>query len=121
MGMSTLRYFDAVSAYCAGVEQRRRLRPASASFRTIIQRRRAGSLLTRLGLRRSSAAFTSTTSPLTGAIQLGHRLHRFDRAERLSPVVSVAPDLGQLDVDDVAELLLRVVGDADAPRVAGRR
>ena len=50
-------------------------------------------------------------------VQLGHGLHRLDRAERLARF-SVRADLRQLDVDDVAELLLGVVGDADLAAVA---
>src|SRR5476651_375628 len=49
-------------------------------------------------------------------VEFGDRLHRFDRAEGL-PLLHLRPDLGQLDIDDVAELLLGVVGDADAALV----
>ena len=52
--------------------------------------------------------------------QLGHRLDRLDRAERLAGRDRAA-DVRQLHEDDVAELLLRVVGDADLGGVAGRR
>ena len=51
-------------------------------------------------------------------VELGHGLHRLDRAERL-PLLQLRADLRQLDVHDVAELLLRVVGDADLAAVAG--
>ena len=67
-----------------------------------------------------SARFTSVTSPLTGAVQLGHRLDRLDRAEDVA-LLQLPSDLRQLEVDDVAELLLRVVGDADARVAAGDR
>ena len=52
-------------------------------------------------------------------VQLRDRLDRFDGAERLA-LLERGADLRQLDVDDVAELLLRVVGDADLAAVAGR-
>ena len=55
------------------------------------------------------------TSPLIGENELGDRFHRFNRTED-SPGLERAADFGQLDVDDVAELLLRVVGDADFRR-----
>ncbi len=35
------------------------------------------------------------------------------------PLRHRAPDVGQLDEDDVAQLLLRVIGDADAAEIAG--
>src|SRR4051812_3406916 len=50
-------------------------------------------------------------------IQLRHRLHRLDGSERL-PRLQLRADAGQLHVHDVAELLLRVVGDADLAAVA---
>ena len=58
---------------------------------------------------------TSTTSPATGAEQLGDGLHRLHGAEDLVRL-QLAAHLGQLEEDHVAELLLRVVGDADASR-----
>ena len=60
---------------------------------------------------------TSTTSPETGDEELGDRLDRLDRPELVVGVVDV-PDLGQLQVHDLAELLLRVVGDPDRADVA---
>src|SRR5450759_5215357 len=44
--------------------------------------------------------------------QLGHRLHRFDRPEHIV-LAEFRPDFRQLDVDNIAELALGVVGDAD--------
>src|SRR5262249_1625382 len=41
-----------------------------------------------------------------------HRLHRLDRTERIAGAERPAY-LRQLDEDDVAKLLLRVIGDAD--------
>ena len=61
---------------------------------------------------------TSTTSPDTGAYSSDTALTD-SIVPNDCPCFSVAPDLGQLDVDDVAELLLRVVGDADLAAVAG--
>ena len=45
-------------------------------------------------------------------IELRYGFHRFDGAEHVV-FVETRPDLWQLDVDDVAELALRVVRDAD--------
>src|SRR6266576_136178 len=44
--------------------------------------------------------------------QLRHRFHGFDRAEHVV-LAEFRSDFRQLDVNDVAELALRVVGDAD--------
>ena len=66
-----------------------------------------------------SALLTSVTSPADRRVELGDGLDRLDRAEDVA-LRQLAADFGQLEVDDVAELLLRVVGDADA-RVAARR
>src|SRR5262245_31384098 len=44
--------------------------------------------------------------------QLGHSLDGFNRAERLASVDRAA-NLRQLDVYDVAKLLLRVIGNTD--------
>src|SRR6185312_2647183 len=48
---------------------------------------------------------------------LTRRLDRFDH-RRLLALLHAPADLRQLDIDDVAELALRVVGDADDDRVA---
>ena len=105
------------SAYCVGVEQRGRSRPGSASFSTIIQLP-CGSVLTASGLS-LSAVFTSTTSPDTGAYSSDTALTD-SIVPNDCPASSVVPDVRQLDVDDVAELLLRVVGDADLAAIAGQ-
>ena len=46
--------------------------------------------------------------------ELGCGLHRLDRSKRLTRR-HVPADVGQLHVDDVAELVLRVIRDADLP------
>ncbi len=51
-------------------------------------------------------------------VQLRHRLDRLDRAEHVA-LGQLPADLRQLEVHDVAELLLRVVGDAHARVAAG--
>ena len=51
-------------------------------------------------------------------VDLGDALGRLDLAERLARLHRGAR-LGQLDVDDVAERVLRVVGDADPDRADG--
>src|SRR5262245_22974819 len=55
--------------------------------------------------------------PSHGSKELGHSLHGFNRPERLARRDSAA-DLRQFDVDDVAKLLLSVIGDADFARLA---
>ena len=69
------------------------------------------SSLTRLG---ASASFslTATTSPETGAKT---SLAAFTLSTTAAGValLELGADLGQLDEDDVAELLLRIIGDAD--------
>jgi len=60
----------------------------------------------------SSALFTSVTVPASGAYSSDTALHGLDRAEHVAASEDGA-DLGQVDVHDVAELPLRVVGDAD--------
>src|ERR1041385_6632771 len=45
-------------------------------------------------------------------VQIRHGFHRLDRAEHVPPPERRAY-LGEVDVDDVAELSLRVIGDAD--------
>ena len=92
-------------------------RRAARTSRRIGDLQRRSSRSVRIGVdalpaSRSARVFTSVTSPLTGAIQLRDRLHRLDRAEHV-PLLERAADLRQLEIDDVAELLLRVVGDAD--------
>src|SRR4030095_14291208 len=52
-------------------------------------------------------------------IELRHRLDRLDRAERL-PGLQPLPDLRQSHGDDIAELLLSVVGYADLAAIAGK-
>ena len=47
-----------------------------------------------------------------GRIQIGDGLDRFDAAEDFA-LLDRGTDLGQIDEDDVAEGVLRVVGDAD--------
>ena len=79
------RYFTS-SSYCAASSSA----PASAglvSLTTIIQLP-CGSVLTASGLS-LSAALTSTTSPDDRRVELGHGLHRLDRAERL-PLLQLA-------------------------------
>src|SRR5258706_2399530 len=51
-------------------------------------------------------------------VDVGCGLHRFDHADRLARG-DLAPGLGRLDEHDVAELLLRMVGDADAHGAVG--
>ena len=51
--------------------------------------------------------------------ELRDGLHRFDGSKRLARRDG-ASRIGQLDEDDVAELILREVGDADLGDVAGR-
>jgi hypothetical protein len=45
--------------------------------------------------------------------QLGHGFHGLDRAEDVA-LLQRPTDLRQLEVDDVAQLFLRILGDADA-------
>ena len=66
-----------------------------------------------------SAELTSTTSPETGEYSSDTALTD-SIVPNDCPCFSFAPTSGQLDVDDVAELLLRVVGDADLAAVAGQ-
>jgi hypothetical protein len=50
-------------------------------------------------------------------IDLARRLDRFDDGGLLAPLDPPA-DFGQLDIDNIAELRLRVVGDADGGEIA---
>ena len=52
-----------------------------------------------------------------GQVEFGHRLDRLERAEHLAPGDGVAYGR-QFDVDDVAQLVLGIVGHADAGGVA---
>ena len=52
-----------------------------------------------------------------GSVDVAHRLHRFDDAEGRG-LREHGPDRRELDEDDVAELLLRVIGDANRGDVA---
>ena len=93
-------------------------RSASSSAlvtRTPIIHELCGSLLTASGCcTNPEFHFSHLTAHRT--VQLGHGLHGLDRPEDLTSL-QCAADSGKLQVDDIAELLLRVVGDAD-PRVA---
>ena len=55
-----------------------------------------------------SASLTAVTVPETGRVDLGGGLHRLDH-RGLVALLQLLADLGQLDEDDVAELVLRVV------------
>ena len=94
---------------------RRRL-AGDSSLSTIIQAAPYGSWLTVSGLS-ASGAFDLDHLARDRRVELGDRLHRLDGAEALARL-ELAPDLGQLHEDHVAELLLRVVGDADRAAVA---
>ena len=50
-------------------------------------------------------------------VDIRHGFHGLDRAER-SALLDACADLRQIDVDDIAEFLLRVIGDADGADVA---
>ena len=62
----------------------------------------------------SSAAFTSTIVPRDRRVDLRHRLRRLDLGAARVAATTAQPDVGELHVDDVAERVLGVVGDADA-------
>ena len=50
-------------------------------------------------------------------VDVGDRFHRFHRAEGLA-LFQMRADLRQIHVDDVAQFLLGVVGDADGAGIA---
>src|SRR5207249_1407355 len=50
-------------------------------------------------------------------VHLRDRLDRLDGSERLA-LLQRGPDFGQLDVYDVAELLLRIIGNSDLAAIA---
>ena len=66
------------------------------------------------------AGFTSTTSPLIGA-NSSETAFTDSIDPNDSPAVDLAPGVGQFDEDDVAELILREVGDADLGDLAAER
>ena len=61
----------------------------------------------------SSALFTSTTVPFDRRVNVARRFHRFHDRD-LPARLRLRADFRQLDVDDVGQLRLRVIGDADA-------
>ena len=64
-----------------------------------------------------SASLTAVTSPESGAIDVGDRLHRLDLG--VGRVLGdLGADLGRLVEDDLAERVLRVPGDPEGGLVA---
>jgi len=59
-----------------------------------------------------SSSLTAVTLPEDWRVEIGDGLDRFDAAENLALSTDGA-DFRQIDEDDVAERVLRVVGDAD--------
>ena len=61
----------------------------------------------------SSALFTSTTVPFDRRVNVTGRLYGFNDRD-LSAGLRLRADFRQLDIDDVGQLGLRMIGDADA-------
>ena len=85
-------------------------------MRSLIIHESCGALLTASG-RSLSAVLTAVTVPESGA-NSSDTAFTDSMVPNAWPLVSVGADLGQLDVDDVAQLLLGEVGDADGALVA---
>ncbi len=75
-------------------------------------------LVHRFGLFGQRASSPAVTSPLTGAYS-SETAFTDSIVPKTSPFFSWTADLRQLEVDHVAKLLLRVVGDADTRFRAG--
>ena len=63
------------------------------------------------------ASLTSSTSPEIGAKTSDAAFTEFDHRRGVG-LLQAAPDLGQLDEHDIAELRLRVIGDPDGGDIA---